>query len=155
MREHCRTQHNFDPVPNPRSSPIRQRKTIGSSVNSRGQSTESASVEKFLKMMRDSVRFQQTGIRESPSMNDSIADSMGSIENALSCLVDNFVIVSKKEFHGISGYFCKKCLSFQYKYVRNIWEEKTAKEEHVHNPNMSYDANRPVKELEGRMQANR
>ena len=63
MREHCRTQHNFDPVPNPRSSPIRQRKTIGSSVNSRGQSTESASVQKFLKMMRDSVRFQQTGIK--------------------------------------------------------------------------------------------
>ena len=39
--------------------------------------------------------------------------------------------------------------------IRNIWDEKTAKEEHVHNPNMSYDANRPAKEKEGRIQANR
>ena len=83
-------------------------------------------------------------------MNDSIADSMGSIENALSCLVDNFVIVSKKEFHGISGYFCKKCLSFEYKYIGEIWEETTAKEEHVHETEM----NRPVKESELRIQAN-
>jgi hypothetical protein len=41
------------------------------------------------------------------------------------------------------------------RYVRNIWDEKTAKDEHVHNPNMSFDANRRAKELEGRMLANR
>jgi hypothetical protein len=148
MREHCRTQHNYDPDPNPRPSPIRQRKTIDSSVHSAGLSTESASVEKFMKMMRDSVRFQQTGIQD--SMNESIADSMGTIENALSCLVDNFVIVRKQEFHGISGYFCKKCLSFEYKYIRNIWEEMTAKAEHVHVAEM----NRSVNENELRIQAN-
>ena len=66
MREHCRTQHRYDPAPpNPGPSPIRQRKTIDSSVNPTGLSTESATIEKFLKMMRDSVRFQQTGIRDS------------------------------------------------------------------------------------------
>jgi hypothetical protein len=151
MREHCRTQHHYDPDPNPRPSPIRQRNTIeliDSSVNSTGLSRASAPVEKFLNMMRDSVRFQQTGIRD--SMNDSIADSMGSIENALNCLVDSFVIVRKKEFHGISGYFCKKCHSFEYKYIRNIWEETTAKAEHVHAAEM----NRSVKENELRIQAN-
>lgn len=148
MREHCKTQHNFDPDPNPGPSPIRQRKTIDSSVNSRGLSTKSAPVEKFLKMMGDSVRFQQTRIRD--GMSESISNSMGSIENALSFLVDNFVIVRKKEFHGISGYFCKRCLTFEYKYIRNIWEEKTAKSEHVHLAEM----NRSVKETELRSQAN-
>ena len=116
-----------------------------SSVNSTGLSMASAPVEKFLKMMSNS-RFQQTGIRDSTA--DPIVNSMGSIENALNYLLDNFVIVRKREFHGISGYFCKNCLSFQYRYVRNIWDEKTAKDEHVHNPNMLYDANRPAKELE-------
>ena len=41
------------------------------------------------------------------------------------------------------------------RYVRNIWDEKTAKDEHVHNPNMSYDANRRAKKLEGRILANK
>lgn len=86
---------------------------------------------------------------------------MGSIENALNYLLDNFVIIRKTEFHGISGYFCSKCLTFQYRCVRNIcidrniWDEKTAEEEHVHNPNMSYDANRRAKEQEGRILASR
>ena len=97
--------------------------------------------------------FQQTGIRDSTA--EPIVNSMGTIENALNYLLNNFIIVRKSEFHGISGYFCKNCLSFQYKYVRNIWDEKTAKDEHVHNPNMLFDANRRAKELEGRMLANR
>ena len=97
--------------------------------------------------------FQQTGIRDSTA--EPIVNSMGRIENALNYLLDNFVIVRKTEFQGISGYFCKNCLSFQYKYVRNIWDEKTAKDEHVHNPNMLYDANSRANELDGRMLANR
>ena len=50
---------------------------------------------------------------------------------------------------------------FQYRCVRNIcidrniWDQKTAEEEHVYNPNMSYDANRRAKEQEGRILASR
>jgi len=147
MREHCRTQHGYDPEPIPRPLPGRQRKTTDW-INS----TASAPVEKFLKMMANS-RFQQTGIRD--NTGEPIANSMGSIENALNYLLDNFLIVRKREFQGISGYFCRKCLSFQYRYIKNIWDEKTAKDRHEHVPNMPYDANRPAKELEGRFQANR
>ncbi len=150
MREHCRTQHHYDPDPNPRPSPIRQSKTIEliDSVNSTGLSTKSAPVEKFLKMLANSVRFQQTGVED--GKKEDVAKSLGSIEYALSCLLDNFVIVRKKEFHGISGYFCKECPSFEYKYIKNIWEEMTAKEEHVHAAEM----NRSVKKSELRIQAN-
>ena len=154
MREHCRTQHHYDPDPNPKPSPIRQRKTkelINSSVNSTGLSIESAPVEEFLKMMAYS-RFQETGV--SDGKREDIAKSLGSIENALDCLLDNFVVVRKKEFQGISGYFCKKCVTFQYRYVRNIWYENTTKDEHVHLQNMPNDANRPVKENERRSEAN-
>lgn len=147
MREHCRTQHNYDPDPIPRPPLGGQRKTM-ELVNS----TASAPVEKFLKMMANS-RFQQTGITN--PTGEHIMNSMGSIENALNFLLDNYVFFSKKEFHGISGYFCKKCLTFQYRYIRNIWDEMTAKGGHVHVPNAQYDANRPAKELEVRTQANR
>ncbi|MGA8484202.1 MAG: hypothetical protein WB706_07355 [Nitrososphaeraceae archaeon] len=92
-------------------------------------STVSAPVEKFLKMMVYSI-FQQTRIRD--STGEPIANSMGSIENALNYLLDNFVIVRKKEFQGISGYFCKKCLSFQYRYIKNIWDESIQRE-HAHS----------------------
>ena len=37
----------------------------------------------------------------------------------------------------------------------DVWDEGTAKDGHVHLLNRPYDANRPAKELEGRMQANR
>lgn len=147
MREHCRTQHGYDPEPVPRPPPERQQRTTDL-INS----TASAPVEKFLKMMAYS-RFQQTGIKD--STGNSIVNSIGSIENALNYLLDNFAIVRKKEFQGISGYFCKECLSFQYRYIKNIWDERTAKDLHEHIPNMPYDANRPSKELEGRMQADK
>ena len=77
-------------------------------------------------MLANSMRFQQTGVED--GKREDVAKSVGSIEYALDCLLDNFVIVRKKEFHGISGYFCKKCLSFEYNYIKNIWEEMTAKE---------------------------
>lgn len=147
MREHCRTQHGYDPEPIPRPPPERQQRTTDL-INS----TASAPVEKFLKMVAYS-RFQQTGIKD--STGNSIVNSMGSIENSLNYLLDNFAIVRKKEFQGISGYFCKKCLSFQYRYIKDIWNERTAKDQHQHKPIVPYDANRSVKEMEGRLQANR
>ena len=49
---------------------------------------------------------------------EEIAKLLGSIEHALDYLLANFVIVRKNEFRGISGYFCEKCLSFQYPFIR-------------------------------------
>ncbi len=155
MREHCRTQHHYDPDPNPRPSPIRQGKNkelINSSVNSTGLSMASAPVVKFLKMMSNSVRFQQTGIGN--STNAPLANSMGSIENALDYLLENFVVVGKKEFNGLSGYFCKKCVTFQYRYITNLWQDRTAKDEHLlHTVHTSPDVNRLVNQYELQIQA--
>jgi hypothetical protein len=70
-REHCRTQHNYDPEPISRPPPRGQRKPIELI-----SSTSSAAAQKFLKMMASS-RFQQTGIRY--SMGKPIANPMGSL----------------------------------------------------------------------------
>src|SRR6476619_4986060 len=80
MREHCRTQHNYDPEPNPASLPEVQRK-----ITTISEITTPPSVERFLKMMSNSVRFQKTGI--SSDVLGVFANSWGSIENALNYLL--------------------------------------------------------------------
>ena len=151
MRDDCKTRHNYDPEPNRRKSAVGQYKNMelaGSPANTKGLSA----VKAFLKMVANSLRFQQTEFVDNEG-ND-IVDS-GSIENSLGYLLDNFVVVRKREFQGISGYFCEKCLSFQYQYVKNIWNEMTVESLHVHLPNLQYDANRPFKETKLRTQANK
>jgi hypothetical protein len=147
MREHCRTQHNYDPDPNPGPSPEGQRKAkklINSSVSA-------ASVEKFLKMMSISMQFQKMGIS---NKGEDTPNSLSSIEHALDYFLDKFVAVGKKEFNGISGYFCKKCVTFQYRYITNLWQEKTAKDEHLlHTVHISSDVNRSVNQYELQIQA--
>lgn len=103
MREHCRTQHGYDPEPVPRPPPERQQRTTDL-INS----TVSAPVEKFLKMMAYS-RFQQTGIKD--STGNSIVNSMGSIENALNYLLDNFAIV-RKNFRAYRDIFVRSASPF-------------------------------------------
>lgn len=151
MREHCRTQHHYDPDPNPSISPIGQRKTMelmDSSGNATTMSKTSAPVEKFLRTMANAARFQQKGTKD-----DTGEDSLGTIEYSLNYILDNFVIISKKEFRGISGFYCKKCLTFEYRYIRNLGGEKTAKDKHVHSFNLALDGNRDLKETELRIQA--
>src|SRR6478672_3569834 len=145
MREHCRTQHNYDPEPNPHPLPEVQRKITATS-----EITTSPSVERFLKMMSTSVRFQKTGV--SSGVLEVFANSWGSIENAVDYLLDNFVIVNKREIQGISAFFCNKCLEFEYRYIRNIVEDNTAEDLHVHTSHMLSVVNKS-KENELRNQA--
>ena len=151
MRKHCKTQHSYDPEPALRAPP-QQFEMENSSVNQVRLFATSGPAQKFLKMMFNSERHHQRAM--SISTTELVA-STSTLGNALTHLLDSYVIVRKTEFHGISGYFCRRCLTFQYRYVRNIWEEKTAQDEHLHILNIPYDANRPAKELEGSMLAHR
>lgn len=150
MREHCRTQHDYDPEPIRGKSPgnqYRVKGVIGSPVDA----TSPEAVQALFKMIDNSLRFQQIGVVD--DTGEQLSNS-GSAEDSLNYFLDKFVLLRKKEFQGISGHFCKNCLSFQYRYVKNIWDEKTAKDLHIHTPNMPYDANRAIKEKERLMQAN-
>lgn len=157
MREHCRTQHEYDPFPGPQTSPFPSLQNdpllMPAGGTSKSLSPTTIVQEKFLEMMLNS-RFQQTRIwvaAGEPTLN-----SVATIEDALTYLLDNFVVVRKKEFQGISGYYCKICLSFEYRYIGNIWDEMSAKDRHVHHAHIApYDATRPAKEIEGSVQANR
>ena len=69
---------------------------------------------------------------------------MGSIENALNYLLDNFVIIRKDgNFMAYQGYFCSKSLHFPIADMLGIsGTKRQPKKNTYHNPNMSYDANR-------------
>jgi len=140
MREHCRTQHGFDPMPNPNPSPVPTTQYPRVQINTSKEEKESASepdistgqpsdvFERFLRMMRNSLELQ--GLSAGHEVDQDILDSIQGENNALRHLMDNFVMTRKNEVAGISGYVCKRCLTFQYVYVQYIGREQSARERH-------------------------
>ncbi|MFI5423685.1 MAG: hypothetical protein ACHQXG_02740 [Nitrososphaerales archaeon] len=165
MRQHCRTQHNYDPLPRPYPRPTypenrkhgkAQELERGSFINGEIRSNLSVPRERFFKMMEERVRLQAMNRRY--HIRQDNLDSMRSMEYALNYLLDNFVMVSKRDIQGISGCFCEKCLSFEFQYIMRIGEDSTPWDKHLHNPHMINEANnlqnRLAKEHKLRLQAN-
>ena len=88
-----------------------------------------------------------------------LADTLLIFEHALNYLLDHFVVVSKKDILGISGYICEECISFQFQYDTDLWHGKTAKDDHRHSPIMLNKVNqlqdREAKANELRIHADR
>lgn len=138
MREHCKTQHGFDPMPNPNPIPSTQHPRVQIDKNEELKESVSAPevilgqtsevFERFLRMMRNSLELQ--GLSVGQDLNQEILDSIRGEDDALRYLMDNFVMTRKNEVAGISGHVCNRCLTFQYSYVRYIGREPTARERH-------------------------
>lgn len=149
MRYHCRTQHGFDPMP--RTDPMHL--NLGNQLNNLklpAQSHDipntdttpmlSTAAEKFLNMMHQRLTFE--GLGSGYKENESILDPTDSLENTLNYLIENFVIMRKRDIEGISGYVCDKCLSFQFQYIKDIRRDLPATERHQCQPSMKDEANR-------------
>jgi hypothetical protein len=164
MRDHCRTQHGFDPMPNPTPQAFSYLKRqqnrmkaveVAPAPPSESTAHPSEATERFLKMMRNCIGLQKLGSGQVVSR--TTLDSIGSIDNALDYLVDNFVIMGKWDIEGISGYLCNNCLSFQYQYINEVGFDETAEERHECMPPMLHEAkkvqNRIARESQVRKQA--
>jgi hypothetical protein len=121
---------------------IQNRRAVGQPQSVTGTKTTrpSATGEKFLRMMRDCLTIQELGL--SHNANRLIRDSFGSMDNALNYFMDNFVIMGKTEIAGISGHICNNCLSFQFRYIRDIGFDFTAREKHRCLPSMVNEASK-------------
>jgi hypothetical protein len=64
------------------------------------------------------------------AINESTWDKMKSAESAVNYLLNNYVIIRKRQIQGISGYICNNCLTFHFQYIKDIGYDLTAKEEH-------------------------
>jgi hypothetical protein len=82
MRQHCRTQHGYDPEPNRGKSlgnQLRNNAVLGSPVDATRLPDGSDAIQAILKMIDNSLRFQHIGVVDDTGEN--LANS-GSIENS-------------------------------------------------------------------------
>jgi hypothetical protein len=148
MRAHCRNKHNYDPLPN------QARKKYGFSGYPAGKAKNAknpnsfasqTAIKRIIDMMNDFSRF--TALRWGPVPDRSGRDLEGPKYSLLNGLVDDYVIVRKSDISGISGYLCRTCWSFGFRYIKDIGSELTAGEAHRCGPTMLRGSN-----LENRMQ---
>jgi hypothetical protein len=139
MREHCRTQHKYDPSPNvgkqksPFYSSSKNNETRSrieeTSSSERNRERLSIAVERFMNMITESLKFRElaTG-HTTPHLK---WDLMNSAESAIDYMLDNYVILHKRQIAGVSGYICNNCLTFQFQYIKDIGFDLTAAERHL------------------------
>ena len=144
MRQHCKNQHKFDPMPSDnQEKPIflRQERqtnhttvTLYSDANRRSFSV----VENFLNLKKFGPEFVRDG-------HENLVRSPNSMFNHL---IDNYVFINKDEISGVSGYVCTECLGFEFHYIKDIRHDLSAEEKHQCVPAMVYEA----KTLEDRIE---
>lgn len=137
MREHCRTQHKYDPSPNvgKQKSPFyssskknETRSRIGETSSSEHDKERlSIAVERFTKMMTESLKFRELATGHT---TPQLGNLMSSGESAINYMLDTYVIVHKRQIAGISGYICINCLTFQFQYIKDVGFDLTAGERH-------------------------
>jgi hypothetical protein len=71
-----------------------------------------------------------------PVLEQTSQDSGRPEDSILNSLVDDYVIVRKKDISGISGYLCERCWSFEFRYIKDIGFDLTAGEAHRCGPTM-------------------
>lgn len=138
MREHCRSQHDFDPMPKiakQNLTTVGQRQSVTGTIATR----QSDAVQTFMKSMGEILTIQELG--QNQNIHPPTRDSLGSMDNALNYLMDNYVLMRNTEVNGISGHICNNCLSFQYQYIKDIGFDLTAREKHQCLPFMVGEAN--------------
>jgi hypothetical protein len=96
-------------------------------VNSNSYATQTA-VKKIINMVKDLERF--TKLRWGPVLQRGGRDQGEPEYSLLNRLANDYVIVRKSDISGISGYLCKICWSFEFRYIKDIGFELTAREAH-------------------------
>ncbi len=132
MRGHCRSQHNYEPMPFDHTKPP---SSVGVKTGFSTPEKDTGltiAIGKLQKIMRDVIIFEQLASGQTATPGSIIP--MLSPESAINHMLDNYLIVRKKEIEGISGYVCKDCLTFQFCYIKDIGSDLTAKERHRCRP---------------------
>lgn len=125
VRAHCKRQHDYDPIPS--KNPKKYGFSDDTEVDSNYYEADYA-VGRVVTMMKDFLKIQQL------SRANGIAGRVRSEESYLNNLVDDYIIISKRDISGISGYVCSRCLSFQFRYIMDIGRNLTAREKHRCDP---------------------
>lgn len=129
---HCRNQHDFDPMSNQAHKKYAFSKFTDSESKNRLNSGSFASqkaVKRIINLMNDLSRFR--ALRRGP-VSDRVSEDRRRPDYAiLNRLVNNYIIVPKRDISGISGHLCRRCCTFEFRYIKDIGSDLTASETHI------------------------
>jgi hypothetical protein len=132
FREHCRSQHNYDPLPRSLSpgypfaatgqkSAAKFIRRMDKPGNVAGLIT---AADKFTTMMARSIRLQELSTGHAADRRS--LDKLNLAESAINRMLDNYIVVPKRRVTGLSGFICQSCMTFQLEYIRIIGHDITA-----------------------------
>jgi hypothetical protein len=125
MRQHCRSQHGYDPEAN--IQPFRSKSNLQKTV------TLPETLENKLKnKIQEEPRLLELALGR--PLTDKTSNVTQSAELALTYLLDNFTLVRKRQIQGISGHICDTCLTFHFKYIMDIGGDVPLDERHRCRP---------------------
>lgn len=119
LRDHCKRKHKLDPFP-------------VSSNSKKGFMTESdKKLDAALHRVRAALHesFMSKELKMGSKLGDNVSN-LG-IEPAIKKVLDDHVLLSKKEVEGISGHFCEKCMTFDFSYIKRIGFESIQERKHI------------------------
>ncbi len=127
MRQHCKSQHKFDPFPVDFPKPqFGGRTNQNESVQNEGTSNLSAKFDEMIAQCQTIER-----LASGSGITPPTANPIPSHEEAIDHMLANYVIIDKKELQGISGYICNNCLTFHFHFIKDIGIDMTAQEKHL------------------------
>jgi len=121
MRQHCKTQHKYDPSP---KAPANQH-----SPNLKEAVSISKAIANSLQgKVRKTLRSQELSLGR--PLGKETWNIVQSTDSTLAFIINNCVLVRKRTIQGISGHFCDNCLTFRFKYIMDIGHDLTPIEKH-------------------------
>jgi hypothetical protein len=120
MREHCRTQHSYDPFPTPDKQQV--------TGFSKGMDALAEACQKVEQTLRNSLRLKE--LETGSSSDKALQSTVGNSASAINYLLNNFVILEKRKVKGISGHVCEKCLTFHFSYVADLVSDPPISQKH-------------------------
>lgn len=120
MRQHCRTQHGYDPNPN-----VTNKRSTGAVI----AHEVSEGIKKRLQTkINESLSLRELAIGR--PIRSEVLKSITSTDSAIDYLLDNHILLQKRQVQGISGHICRNCLTFHFKYIVDIGRDITPTENH-------------------------
>lgn len=120
MRQHCKTQHGYDPLP--------LTKKISATRPGNIVSDPSVIQRKLDDAIRQLLRYQE--LETGRKATKEVLNMVTSPSSAADFILNNYAIINRTRFSALSGYLCYDCLTFQLEYIKDMGFDLIAQKRH-------------------------
>lgn len=100
-------------------------KSLANQLTRQAQATISKSIQNL------TLRIYHQSMLLALAHGQHISNDLVLNESGINDILNNYLLISKSEVRGISGYFCESCLAFHSRYIVNIGVDLIAGERHT------------------------